>query len=86
MMDFNIEDYYKIKNHTLYHRYSLFDLMTEYDVCLWGGSPILSEAVEDYEKTIITCRRTNFGTYGNNRVAILKMTKDGFTLVKYCDV
>lgn len=88
VVDFDQDEYYKIKSHEEYHSYSLFDLMTQYNLSLWGGTPVLSEAKEDWNKTINTIiggRRVVFRN-NNHRIAILKMTKEDFILVQFIDL
>lgn len=86
IVDFDANDYYKISSHRIGHSYSMFELLMEINVTLWGGSGRRYEAHEDYQRTIFTYK-AKYHRYGENvRIAILKVTENSFILDEYFDI
>lgn len=88
IVDFEVEDYYKIKYHGDNYFYSLFDLLAHYHVNIWGGTYEFSRAFKEFYRTIEICKskyRSFFSSH-DHRIAILEMTNEGLTLLKKVDL
>ena len=86
IVDFDADDYYKISNHRIGHSYTMFELLTDINVMLWGGSDRKFEVIEDFNRTISIYKNKYHKRGEKVRIAILKVTKRTFILDEYYDI
>jgi len=88
VVDFEIEDYDKIKHHKVIHNYLFYELIIHYHINLWGGAYEYYRALAYFYRTFdFFIRKPPLSFSSNNhRVAILEMTKEEVVLVKFVDL
>jgi len=87
IVNFDASDYFKIKNHGIGHSYKMWELVTEINVHLWGGSGKKYEVIEDYKTTIVTYRNKYHKCGEKVRIAVLKAVKNSlFFIEEYFDI